>query len=201
MPLRPTMAALIARTRQLIFDTAQQPVFDSGQIQDALDDHRIDVRYASLRPRPTFQQGPNTVYLDYYSDARYWEDDVIIQDLSYLDITAQVVVREPIVGHWAFATEPQGTGVRITGKSYDIYGAAADLLDQWAVQLKLHMTFSTDGQRFEQAAVAQTLLQMAQRYRQQALPTVMRILQSDAAPDQDGTGIVYPALGGGGEYI
>src|SRR4051794_39315394 len=104
--VRPTMAAIIARTRQLIFDLSQVQTFGDDQIQAALDDHRVDVRYAALRPQPTFQTGPNTLYLDYYSDTRYWEDDVVLQDLSYTDITAQVVVREPIVGHWQFSAQP-----------------------------------------------------------------------------------------------
>jgi hypothetical protein len=199
--VRPTMAAIIARTRQLIFDLGQAQTFGDDQIQAALDDHRVDVRYAALRPQPTFQTGPTTLYLDYYSDARYWEDDYIIQDLSYTDITAQLVTREPITGHWAFASQPGGIGVRITGKSYDVYGAAADLLDQWAVQLKLQMTFSSDNQRFEQAKVAENMLAMAARYRQQALPGTMRIVQGDAATDQDGGGIVYPNVGGGSEYV
>ena len=195
------MAALIARVRQLIFDTCQQQVFTDDQIQQQLDLHRQDVRYAALRPMPSFQQGPNTVYLDYYSDAGGWEDDYIIQDLSYLDITAQLVTREPLVGHWAFAAAPSGTAVRITGKAYDLYGAAADLLDAWAIQLKLQMSFSSDGQRFEQGTVAQTIMAMAQRYRTLAQPRSMRMVQSDANPDQDGGGLVYPNVGGGGEYV
>lgn len=199
--VRPTMAALIARTRQLIFDLSQVQTFGDDQIQAALDDHRVDVRYAALRPQPTFQQGPNTLYLDYYSDTRYWEDDYIIQDLSYLDITAQLVTREPITGHWAFASQPQGIGVRITGKSYDVYGAAADLLDQWAGQLKLEFTFSSDLQTFRRDQQVTQLMALAQRYRQQALPGNMRIVQGDAATDQDGGGIVYPSVGGGSEYV
>jgi hypothetical protein len=194
------MAALIARTRQLIFDRDQVQVFADSEIQDALDLHRQDVRYAALRPMPTFQQGPNTVYLDYYSDATGWEDDYVLQDLSYLDITAQLVTREPVTGHWAFGAQPAGIGVRITGKCCDLYSAAADLLDQWAIRLKLQMTFASDGQRFEQATLATNMLAMAQRYRQQAQPGIMRIVQGDAQPDQDGGGLVYPSVGGGGEY-
>jgi hypothetical protein len=201
MALRPTMAALIARVRQLIFDTAQQQVFADQQVQDALDLHRQDVRYAALRPMPTFQQGPNTLYLDYYSDAGAWEDDYVIQDLSYLDITGNLVTREPLSGHWAFSAQPNGIGVRITGKCYDVYAAAADLLDQWAIQLKLNMTFSSDNQRFEQAKVAENMMAMAARYRTLAQPGRMRIVQGDAQPDQDGGGIVYPNVGGGSEYI
>jgi hypothetical protein len=107
--VRPTMAALIARTRQLIFDLGQVQTFGDDQIQAALDDHRVDVRYAALRPQPTFQTGPNTLYLDYYSDTRYWEDDYIIQDLSYTDITAQLVTSEPITDTGRSASQPGGS--------------------------------------------------------------------------------------------
>lgn len=198
MALRPTMAGLIARTRQLIFDTAQEQVFADSQIQDALDLRRRDVRTAALAPVPSFQTGGQTVYLDYYSDAAAWEDDVTLQSLSFADITASVVLREPLVGHWAFAQQPDGVGVRITGKVYDLYGSAADLLEQWAAQVKLCVSFSSDGQTFRLDGQGTALLALAARYRAQALPQITRLRMTDDAPEWDGSGVTYPAYGAAG---
>lgn len=200
MAVRTSLAALITRTRQLIFDTGGTPVFTDDQIQTALDVRRTDVRYAALRPLPTFQANGNIVYLDFYSDIAPWEDDYQLQDLSYTTITASVTLYEPLVGHWAFATQPNGVAVRITGKVYDLYGAAADLLEQWAATLKLGFDFSSDDQRFRMDQQGTMIIETAARYRALAWPRSMRSVQGDAASDYQGEAIVYPRVGGGTEY-
>lgn len=196
--VRGSMATLIARVRGLIGDQAGT-VFGDDEIQDALDRVRMAVRYASLLPQPTY--GPSTAgvqYLDYYARLSGWEDDVVLSDLSYTDITATATVYEPLVGHWAFATQPAGLGVRVTGKVYDLYAAAADLLEEWAGKLKLNFTFSADMQRFSLSEQVTNVLSVAARYRMQAQPRSVRIIQSESAPQVEGTGITYPADSGGG---
>src|SRR5690348_3250906 len=100
MAVRSSMAALIARMRLAIVDTSGSPVFTDQQIQDQFDFHRTDVRYALLHSEPTFTPGPTALYLDFYSSAVNWEDDYVLTDMSYTDITSQADVKEPIPGHW-----------------------------------------------------------------------------------------------------
>src|SRR5947209_20257395 len=102
MAVRNSMAALIRRTRTLIAD-GNAVAFDDDAIQDALDLRRTEHRWVLLRASPTFAPGTGTLFLDYYSDADNWEDDVRLQDASFATITA--TVSEPIVGHWSFASQ------------------------------------------------------------------------------------------------
>lgn len=192
MAVRASMQTdLIPRVRTLIADPSGSSQFSDQQIQDAMDFRRTEARYVALRPMPTFAPGNNSIlYLDYYSDAQNWEADVVLQDLSYNTLTPSL--SEYIVGHWSFATQPTGIGVRATGKVYDIYGSSADLLASWAAAVKLDFDFGTDEQRFDRTDKFNLLTALAKQYRALAQTKVSRLVQSDAAPDHDGGGIVYP---------
>ena len=198
MAVRASMQTdLIPRVRTLIADPAgATPQFSDQQIQDACDFRRAEARYTPLRPMPTYGPGPNSiVYLDYYSDAQNWESDVVLQDLSYNTLAPSL--SEYIVGHWQFASQPTGIGVRATGKVHDLYSASADLLDVWAAAVKLDYNFSTDNQRFDRQGKYNQLTALAKQYRALAQPSVVRLVQADAAADHQGTGIVYPLVQGG----
>ena len=196
MAVRASMADLIARVRLLIADSPTNGVFTDQQVQDACDFRRTEVRYSALIPQPTYLPGPTIVYLDYYSDAQHWESDIVLQDLSFNTLSPSL--SEPIVGHWAFATQPNGIGVRATGKTFDIWSACADLLDAWAASVKLSTDFSTDFQSFKLSQKYQQLTDLSKEYRKRAQIQTARMWQGDANAETDGGGIVYPntRLGG-----
>src|SRR5436305_1289178 len=115
MAVRSTMAALISRVRLLINDSAGvAQVSDDQSIQDVLDASRVDYRYLSLAPAPTYS-GSTIQYLDYYSDLTDWEDDVAFWQYRITQVTPSV--QDNIVGHWTFAgtTLPP---VYLIGKTY-----------------------------------------------------------------------------------
>lgn len=192
---RASMAELIDRTRTLIFDPSSPTnTFSDDQIQDALDFYREEQRWVALRPMPTYVAGGNTIYLDYYTGIGNWESDVQLQDLTYATITPSL--SELIVGHWAFASQPNGIGVRATGKTYDIYASAADLLEWWVGQVKMTAFSVRDGKdAASYKDIVGNMLSLAGQYRARALPHIRRMYQGDAAPDNDGGGVVYPSVG------
>src|SRR5438309_292640 len=101
---RSSMGALIARTRVLISDVAgASQVFTDDQIEDTLDQHRLEMRQVPLQPGPTFAAGGSILYLDFYSDTQAWEDDIVLQDTGWNVVTPSV--SEPLVGHWHFAAQ------------------------------------------------------------------------------------------------
>jgi hypothetical protein len=162
MAVRTTMAALIARVRLLINDTAGgSQIFADQDIQDVLDESRVDMRNVQLRGVPTYV-GNTISYLDYYSDLGGWEDDLVLK--QYLINVVTPATSEPIVGHWTFATTTL-PGVYITGKQYDVYRAAADLLERWAAKWVLAYSFTSDGQSFQRAQAATALQTLASTYR------------------------------------
>lgn len=194
---RPSMANLIARVRTLIADPAgASQTFADDDIQNALDSHRTERRWVPLRPSATFAPGITVTFTNFYSDAQNWEDDIVLQDTGYNAIVPSV--SEPLVGHWQFAAQPAGIAVRATGKTYDLYAAAADLLEAWGAQVKLDFRYVDNRAQYWRDQKFQALAQLAEKYRRLALPVSGRLVQSDAAPDIDGSGVTYPAVNGEG---
>ena len=178
MAVRATMAELISRMRTLIGDPAgASQIFDDQTIQDYLDRHRTSVRYVQLRAAETILVGGTVEYRDYYADYGNWEADEELYDGTYKELTPATADR--LTGHWAFTTNQQPP-VLIVGNYYDVYGAAADLLEAWAAQLKLAYAFTTDGQTFNRQQQLSMLLEMARGYRRQQRPMSVGMVRSDA---------------------
>lgn len=152
---------------------------------------------------------PSMIYADYYSCYSWWEADVVLQGNSTSTHAAWVVLTpaasDLIVGHWQFETSIFTSGtfpgqyppVWATGKSFDIYAAAADLLDIWAASLaSCAFDFSSDGQSFRRSQLPQAKRDLAQAYRRNAKPRVTKMVRRDVMPPLDSRDV--PVLGGGG---
>lgn len=176
MTVRLSMADLIARVRLLIHDAAGAgQVFDDQAVQDALDAHRIDVRYLELEAVVTLAP-TGTQYLDYYADRGAWEADETLLDGGYNTLVPDTADR--LTGHWTFAAS-QNPPVYIVGKSYDVYATAADLLEAWAAREKLSFDVDADGARFKRSQKAARLLELAQTYRRQQRTTIIQQVRDD----------------------
>ena len=150
MAVRSTMAALILRVRLLISDTQSPPMFFDQDIQDVMDEaSRQDVFNLPLTPKVTFT-GATIQYLTYEAPYGNWEGDYVLK--QYLTGTVTASVAEVIPGIFTFATSTFPP-VYLTGKTYDCYRAAADLLERWAAKWLLNHDFASDGQSFKSSQV------------------------------------------------
>lgn len=180
MAVRSSMAALIARTRLLINDlSSATQQFADQDIQDVLDESRVDVVNQALEPRPTYVVG-TIQYLNYYSQGG-WEDDYVFK--QYLTIVVTPSTLEPIAGHFAFATSTLPP-VYITGKLYDVYRAAADLLERWAAVWVFRYAATFDGQTAQRQQVAIALQNLATTYRKKQRAGTIKMIRSDIAANQ-----------------
>jgi len=196
MPVRNSMAALIARVRQMINDPAgsgQQ--FADQDIQDRLDLSREDIRYESLQIAPSIVNTPSTgnqattIFADFYSAYQFWEDDIVLQ--AYQNGAAWIAVTpalsENLVGHWAFennvfisGTAPgQLPPVFATGKIYDPNAAAADLLEFWAAALASAYDVTVNGQSLRRSQLMTGKLTLSGYYRRLAKPRIARLQRED----------------------
>lgn len=191
---RTSLAALIAQVRLFIADpTGSTQQFSDDAIQAELDNHRHEMRFITLQPSPTFVPSggaTQVLFFDYYSDSKWWEDDLVLQNASYQTIAADV--SENFVGHWHFNVQPTGIAVIATGKTFDVYKAAANLLRQWAGTLKLNYAFSANDHKFALSEQIKNILAVAKEYDAQAVPVVSLLVQTDAMPEHEGGGVVYP---------
>lgn len=203
MTVRTTMAALIARVRLLINDTLPAnsgQVWTDQNIQDVMDESRQDFMNQVLKPLPTFS-GSTIQYLDYYSELGGWEDDLIIK--QYLINQVSPSLSEPIAGHFQFASSTLPP-LYISGKLYDVYRSAADLLERQAAQWVLRYSMSVDGQNLQRGQVVTALQGLAQTYRrkQRAFNITLRRTDIVSASERPSNGlgpleIDYMASGNG----
>ncbi len=171
------MSDLIERTRELVGDPAgAAQVFSSQTVQDALDRHRTRASYTALTPDPTRSAGAVS-YLDYYADYGDWEGDAQLVDMSYNALTPSTSDYQE--GRWTFATSTPPS-VYLVGKTYDIYGAAADLLEQWAARLARKYDISDSNSSYKRSQAAERLESLARTYRQQQRVRVISMSRSDA---------------------
>lgn len=145
MTARTTMADLIVDVRNLVGDASgTSQVFSDDEIEDVLDTRRQDLRYVPLKAVDTIAAGGTVSWLTWYGGSE-WESGVSLCDASYKAITAGSANYD--LGKFDFVTH-QSNGVLATGYTYDIYAAAADLLEMWIAKLKLGVDFSADGSSF-----------------------------------------------------
>jgi hypothetical protein len=171
------MADLISRLRLLIGDPAGgSQVFADQELQDALDLRRDDVRYLAPAAAETIAPGGTVQYLDYYADRAPWEADEALVDGNWATLTPASADR--VVGRWTFAASTPPP-VYVTGKVYDLYAAAADVLEAWAATVKLDFTFTTDGQQFTRAQKFNQIAALAADYRRRSRPQAVRQVRSD----------------------
>lgn len=177
------MATLIAKLRKLIGDPASDnQIFDDDDLQNFLDQNRLDISLLELAEVYSVQPGGVRVFTDYYEPFSLgnWEDGVVLQYAGgWTTVTPDT--SELKIGHWTF-TAGQVPPVYISGFSYDPFGAAADALEQWASIEKLNYDFSANGTTFRESQKVTALLDLATRYRKQMRVGSGQMLQDDYQP-------------------
>lgn len=184
---RATMAALISRVRLLINDTLPSgsgQIFTDDIIQDILDAGRADVKNEVMIPKPTFA-GSQIQFLDYYTHLGDWEDDLVIK--QYLINQVTPATSEPIAGHWTFSTTTLPP-LYISGKTYDIYRAAADLFERQAAQWVLRYNVNVDGQNLQRSQAFTNLQAAAKNFRMKQRPGTLHLTRSDIRQSEDMAG-------------
>ncbi len=178
MALRPSMAALIARSRRMIGDpsgTAQH--FTDTEIQQNLDVYQVWTRYDRLDTQPTIQPGGKRVWTDFFSKEADWEDDTQLLDATYNILSPDS--SDTQTGHWTFTVGISNGVVWVLGKTYDINMSAHDLLMDWAAQLKLGYDFQAQGIQYARSQRIKSLTDLALSYSAKAKPMVARQIRND----------------------
>lgn len=161
--LRASMAALTIRFRRMIGDPAgTDQTWDDDALQDALDFYQSQARYLPLTGRETYAPGGLVSWFDFYADSGDWEDDVQLCTVNWGALAP--ATSDLLVGHWTFTVSQLPT-IYLTGKAYDLAGAAADVLEMWATQLKLQYDFQAHLTRYQRSQKMRACLELADQYR------------------------------------
>ena len=192
MAVRGGMANLILRTRRLIQDVSvTAPVFLDQEVQDKLDQYRFYQRYVRLTPQATIQPGGKRLWTDFFSEFENWEETGSGSEFSLVDATYNVLTPDSsdyISGHWTFNAGVNNAVVWITGQSYDIYAAGADLASDWAGIVKLQFDFSDNNVQYKRNQQFEALLQLSEKLREKALPRRVSMGRQDVTQNVAGSG-------------
>ena len=177
MATRASMAALIARLRLLVNDpVGASQIWSDDQLQDWLDGQRTDVVRAALYYNWAIVAGANAV-LNYFAETGDWESDAALSDVEGTTLTPGAV--NLLTGRWTFAAH-QAPPVYLTGQTYDLYAAAADVLEARAGQLAGAYDFTADGATYHRSQQAAGLLALARQYRGRSRPRMIQMVRDDA---------------------
>lgn len=164
---RPTMAALIALVRTMTGSpTASE--FTDDEIQNALDGRRREYRYAALDALET-RTASGVEYHDFTAPYRHWEDGVALVSGAYAPLTPDD--SDLINGRWSFDADMNGSmPILLSGFSYDVNAAAADICTEWAAKLARDFDFQADQDEFKRSQKRAGLLEAAKSFRSRSLP-------------------------------
>ena len=191
---RSTMADLVGELRTLTnadaneYTVAGVPFWTDKQLQTVLDRHVTYVKDYQLRPEETLESGGSVAYYDYQSPYRFFESTdagtarFIVKDETYATVgTAAYSVDYPR-GRITFGTTTAGLTRYLTGFSYDMNAAAADVWTMKASNAGKMFNFSTDNMRVDRGAFQKNCFDMANYYRGLAPPTVIQLYREDTRP-------------------
>jgi hypothetical protein len=200
MAVRTSMSQLIARVRLLIADPAgASQQFLDQDVQDTLDESRDDIRYEGLTIAPSIVNAASTnnqastIFANYYSKYQWWEQDIVLQGYSggAAWVVLAPVASDYITGRFQFELNEYLTGtvpgqlppVFATGKIFDPYRAAADLLQLWAAQLAGAYDISVNGQSLRRSQLMTAKITLEAYYRSKAKPRIAKLVRNDVMPD------------------
>lgn len=175
MALRDGMAALLVRTRRMVNDE-DSTVWTDQDVQDTLDLHRLRVYREPLEVERTLTGG-GAEYRVYHSRHTNYEagtaafrvEDAAGNQRGTADYSADYVN-----GVVTMAADQQGTQLYLSGWSYDVNAAAADLWEERAGQVASFYDARTGDHQLSRSQWHAHCQERAAHYRQLSRPVRVR---------------------------
>ncbi|MCA9366867.1 hypothetical protein KC887_01215 [Candidatus Kaiserbacteria bacterium] len=172
---------VVTQVAKLIGDASFEN-FNYEDVETAVQQRRVEMRYETCTPLETRASGGAITYLTYTAPNGWgwWDEAATFTNSNYTALTP--ATSDWNAGRWTFSSEPTRP-VRITGFTYDVYAAAADLLENRAAYVSEDISaFSVAHGSFTYANKRTGPMQMAQRYRAMQRPSVATVYRTDINP-------------------
>lgn len=159
--------------------------WSDNHLQDILDLHRIDVWREPMAIIETYPGGGSVEYKEYQSEYGNWEETTGGTAIFYIEeadgdkIGTASYTADYQRGHITFSADTEGTVYYLTGRFFDMNGAAADVWQRKAGQVASSFSFSTDNHRVDKGALINNALRMAQVFSSMAIPMVTTVSRGD----------------------
>jgi len=168
MAARTGMANLISRWRRMVDDTGTA-TWSDDQAQQILDVNRTDFWWDSMAPAPE-KSGGSTIYTTYLlrrqnleessSGSAYWR----VFDGAGMTIGTANYAVDYLTGIITFASDQMGSARFLTGRAFDLNGAAASAWRERAALSASLYNFQADGGRYDRAQWFEHCVKMAEYY-------------------------------------
>jgi len=172
------MADLIARLRGMTNELSGD-TFGDQDLQDILDEHKFRVLREPLAMERTWVNGSSYVYKRFRSrygnfeaggSAYFQLEDAAGNQRGTADFTADYIRGEIVM-----AQDQAGTALYLSGWSYDLNGAAADVWQRKAGNVAAYYDVSLDGHSLSRSQWMKQCLEMARYYRGMAVAKRVRV--------------------------
>jgi hypothetical protein len=183
---RTGLTAILATLRQMTnagmddYSIGITTYWSDDQLTVILDRHRAELNNAPCSPVVRLVNG-QAQYFDYYIGAGNIEGGtaLIVEDQAWNPYSSTLYTVDYARGIISFATNNLGLPVAVTGHSFDLNGAAADVWRQKAANVAQAYDFSTDNHRMSRSQMMSMALEMAALYEGMAPPTNHKIDRDD----------------------
>lgn len=158
--------------------------WEDTQLQTVLDRHRTDVIYEQLTVDPKYVGG-SIQYFTYRSNHANYEQTTGGTAIFWLehgtgdDVGTANYSVDYLNGIVTFIADTGGSVLYLTGRSYDINAAAADVWHQKMAHYAGKFSFSTDTQKFNRNELITNARLMAEYYGSQGKPFTVTMYRSD----------------------
>ena len=177
MTVRSGMSNLIEELRGMAeagtadYTVGASNYWDDGQVQDILDNHRDDLRFVELAIYPQVVSGGTLQYYDYRAPVGFFEETTGGTAVFFVQASNGATMGTALWnvdyrrGAFTFTQDMRGTVLFLTGRSYDLNAAAADL---WRMKAAHYapstFNFSTDNHSVSRAQVYDHCTDMAKYF-------------------------------------
>lgn len=163
--------------------------WSDSHAQDILDAYRMDHQYEMLTPAPEYLGGTN-IFKNYYAANHDWEEATsgsvywLVVDSAGNDAGTANYSVDYIAGLVRFSADKLGTAYFLTGRTYNLNAAAAQIWREKAASTAAFYTFKTDNQSFDRSQWFDHCMKMAQFYDGEAGIKTSRLKRADMLPGQ-----------------
>jgi len=153
--------------------------FSDDHMQAALDDHRQDFQFLSVDKIP--EQAVGSIVYKQLRIPENTESGTVfyIQTSGGVEVGTGLYSVDHQRGMVTFTNDTAGTAFFVTGRSYDIYGAAVDVMERKAAYVAEQVDWKSDNHSFASSQAYQHYKNQAAKFRAMAKPISVTIYRGD----------------------
>jgi hypothetical protein len=167
------------------FTIGAQTYWSDAQIQTVLDAHRVNVYQQPIVAYPELNTSNEYEYYEYRAPVGYLESGTAVFLVQQNNGgSAPAYTADYLNGVITFTADTEGTAYMLTGRSYDVNAAAAEMWRRKAANASRYFDFSTDNHRISKSQLYKQFMEMATMFDSQSVTrsfSVTTINRSDVA--------------------